>query len=112
MHSRVRSVLLIVLFVAWAHATSAQSVGNVRGRVVRHGPAGDYPVAGIAVRVNSPGRGYSRTVYSGQDGMYYLYNIPTGACSLYVTAVPERPPLVFTIQVTNQPWTDIAAVHI
>ena len=113
---RRRSAFQAVLAAAvllWIAGASALYAGNVRGRIVRRGPSGDYPVGGVAVRVRQgKAGGLSGVVYSGQDGMYYLYKIPAGQFTLYVYPRPNAQPLTFAIQVSNQPWTDLAPVRI
>jgi hypothetical protein len=93
-----------------APVVSAEEQGStVRGRLVRRTARGEVPAQGIPVSVNRGGRrsGYA---YSGQDGMYYLYNIAAGSYSLEVWAYPNRPPLVFTINVNAQGYTDISPI--
>ena len=111
-----RHAFLLVLAVAvtcWFAVVAPLYAGNVRGRVVRRGPQGDYPVGGVAIRVRQGANGgWSGTVYTGQDGMYYLYKIPPGQFTLFVYPRPNTPPLTFAVQVSNQPWTDLAPVRL
>jgi hypothetical protein len=111
-----KPAFLLVLAVAvtcWFAGVAPLYAGNIRGRIVRQGPSGDYPVGGIAVRVRQgTNGGLSGIVYSGQDGMYYLYKIPPGQYTLHVYGRPNSQPLTFAIQVSNQPWTDLAPIRL
>jgi|RhiMethySRZTD1v2_1073278.scaffolds.fasta_scaffold27526_3 hypothetical protein len=110
-----RLLYLIALIVSFTVVMAAESsVGNVRGLLLRRGPNGNHPVAGIAVTVYAQHMGRSRAVYSGSDGMYYLYNIPGGAYYLEVWAHGYgNPPIVFQIFVNDrQQFTDIAPVTV
>ncbi len=113
---RRKNALFLVLAVAaasWLTGAAPLYAGNVRGRIVRRGPSGDYSVGGIAVRVRQGTAGsWSGTVYSGQDGMYYLYKIPAGKFTLYVYPRANAQPLMFNIQVSNDPWTNIDPIRV
>ncbi len=110
---RALPFLLAVAAACWLAGAAPMYAGNIRGRIVRGGPSGDYPVGGVAVRVRQgTSGGWSGTVYSGQDGMYYLYKIPNGKYTLYILPRPNSQPLTFAIQVSNQAWTDLAPIRI
>jgi hypothetical protein len=81
---------------------------TIRGKLMK----GPYPIAGIAVNIDSPARGPSGVVYSGADGMYYFFNISPGPYTLQVWDVPNAPPLQFQIYVNPQPWVNIAPIQI
>src|SRR5690349_13815015 len=86
---------------------------TVRGRLERKDSYGrPYPAGYVAVTLYQEGKGRSAPAYTGADGMYYLYNVPPGTYSLEIWANPNRPPIVYTIHVSNQPLTDIAAIQI
>jgi hypothetical protein len=105
---RATHVMLAVLFTTII-AAGAQA-GTVRGRFDRRTSQGTYPAAGIPVTVFRPDIGRSGVSYSGNDGMYYLYNIPPGYYVLEVWLYPNTPPMTFSIQVGSQPFTDIAPI--
>ena len=49
----------------------------------------------------------------GQDGRFYLYNVPKGkfALELWLRSNPGAPPKVFEIQVSD-PYTDVPSLNI
>lgn len=99
--------LLLFTLSAFAYA------GTVRGRLERRDGYGRaYPAGYVAVTLFQDGRGRSAPAYTGADGMYYLYNVPPGTYALEIWASPNRAPIVYTIYVSNQPMTDIAAIQI
>src|ERR1035437_4577250 len=68
-------------------------------RVAPHGAR--YPAAGVAVTVYNQYAGKSSPGHAGQDGLYYLYNVPAGYYTLevWVSPDPRVPPTVYQIQV-------------
>jgi hypothetical protein len=102
------------LFLLMA-AVSAQiaSGATVRGKLVRPGPNGSRAAAGgVRVTVVSPNGARSSPAVTGQDGMYYLYNIGKGTCRLEVWVNgTNRPPRVYQVQV-NEPYTDVPPVSL
>jgi hypothetical protein len=104
--------MLAMALAGWLASAALLYAGNIRGRILRAGPRGDYPAGGIAVRVWRQGAGWSGAVYSGPDGMYYLYRIPPGQYSLCVWPTPKSRPFTYAIQVSNQPWTDLAPIRL
>ena len=103
--------LVLALCVIAPVISSAEMASTVRGRLVRRTPRGEFPAQGIPVSLNRNG-GRSGYAYSGPDGMYYLYNIPPGSYSLEVWVYPNRPPLVFSINVNEQGYTDISPIAV
>jgi hypothetical protein len=103
---------LVFCFTVLAAAESF--AGNVRGLLLRQGPRGSHPVAGIAVTVYHQQMGRSQPGYSGSDGMFYLYNIPAGQYYLEIWANGTgNRPLVFQILVNDQQqFTDVAPVTV
>lgn len=103
---------LVLCFTVLAAGDSF--AGNVRGLLLRQGPRGSYPAAGIAVTVYAQQIGRSHPGYSGSDGMFYLYNIPAGWYYLEIWVHGSgNPPLVFQILVNDQqPFTDVAPVTV
>ena len=108
----LRIVAFVVLFIGVMAAESF--AGNVRGLLLRRGPQGEYPAAGIAVTVYAQHMGRSGAGYSGSDGMYYLYNVPAGTYYLEVWAHGYgNQPIIFQISVNDrQQFTDIAPVTV
>lgn len=106
-----RLVLAVLVFEMCAALAAA---GTVRGQLFRVAPNGArYPATGVPVTISSPSTGRSAPAYSGSDGMYYLFNIPPGGFNLEVWVWgPSAQPLVFGMQVLNQPVTDIAPIQV
>lgn len=99
---RPTAVLLLSLLLTLALTTQA-AAQMVRGQVVfRNG----VPAVGVAVRVFSPQRGPSGVSYTGYDGLFYLYGIPSGDYELQVM-FNQRPMPSMRIRVFAQPNTDI-----
>lgn len=106
----LRLRLFAVIFVIFASICMSTNIyaQNIRGLLMR----GPLPVGGVPVNVLSPTRGPSGFSYSRQDGMYYLFNIPTGRYILQVWDIPNRPPMQFRIIVYPQQWVDIAPIQV
>src|SRR6266446_4878099 len=107
------SRLAICLVFALAIGESADAA-SVRGRLNHAYPNGQT-VSGIgfAVTVFRGDIGRSAPAYSGQDGMYYLYNIPPGTYNLeiWTSRDPRVPPTVYVI-VVSEPNTDIPPIYV
>jgi hypothetical protein len=106
-------LLASLLFLAPAGPVAPTSVvpqlATVRG-LLEHNPnkgrkAVPAPQIAVAV-VNEAGSSFGAT--SGQDGMYYIANVPPGDYSLKVWADPKNP-LTFPITV-KAPLTDVPPV--
>jgi hypothetical protein len=101
-------LMVIAVVAATAHVFAASIV---RGRLVRNGPYGQYPAAGVGVSVvalSSP-LGRSAMSYSGADGMYYIPNVPGGQYKLEIWV--SNPPWAYDIAVYDQQaYTDIAPI--
>lgn len=69
-----RFITAALLFIILFSSTIVYALTTVRGRVNR----GVYPAAYVQVTLWSQRIGRSAPTYTGQDGMYYLYNIPPG----------------------------------
>jgi len=90
------------------HAAAA----TVRGRLDRIYPNGARsPAQGVAVTIYNQNLGRTTAAYAGSDGLYYLYNIPTGSYYLEVwtSRDPRVPPTVYQINV-GEPYTDIPPI--
>jgi hypothetical protein len=107
--ARPGRVLLFTLAMVLALPTPSYAAANLRGRIVRAGASGEYPVAGVLVRVFRQDAGWSQPSSSGQDGMYYLYNIPTGPAKVCIGSSGSP---CFDIEVPQQGWFDIAPIRL
>jgi hypothetical protein len=102
-----KALVLIVLVSGALHGANA---ATVRGRIDRIYPNGAVgPAPGIAVTVYNGVSGRSAPAYSGQDGIYILYNVPPGDYSLEVWT--SNVPTVYTIRVFD-PLTDLPPISI
>jgi hypothetical protein len=103
------SLLLLAPAAPVAQSSSAPQVATVRG-LLEHNPdkaKKAAPAVKIAVAVvNDSGHSFGAT--SGQDGMYYIANVPPGDYALKVWVDPKNP-LTFTITV-KAPLTDVPPV--
>jgi hypothetical protein len=87
---------------------------TVRGRLDHVYPNGQRaPGVGFAVTVYRADIGRSQPTYTGQDGIYYLNNIPPGTYNLeiWTSRVPGVPPTVYVIQV-SEPFVDIPPIYV
>jgi hypothetical protein len=73
-------VLLLVgsLFQFMSPANAA----TVQGQIIF--TSSNAPAPFVAVRLNAPGKGPSEFAYSGNDGKYYLRNVPAGQYQLEI----------------------------
>ena len=103
----VSLTLIVFIFSAFTYA------GTVRGRLDRRDAYGRiYPAVYVRVTLYNDSRGRSAPAYTGTDGMFYLYNVPPGSYYLEIWPYPNQRPIVYTIYVSDQPFTDIAAIQI
>jgi hypothetical protein len=103
---RLRFLAMLALLLGalcFTESSYAQGV-TVRGRLIRHGPAGAYPAANIQVTLFSREIGRSVPTVSGNDGMYYLYNILPGPYNLEILV--DHSPIVYPVHV-SAPYTDL-----
>ena len=107
-----RSALSIVFFVGLLLQSAVAGSSIVRGKLFRVTPQGQsYPAGGIGVSVTNTQHGRSSMVYSGADGMFYLYNIPAGSFTLEVWTGKNQA-LRYPIQVYEKPYTDINPIRV
>ena len=99
---------VMLMAIAAAHAIAA--AGTVRGQLYRMVNGKRVGANGIAVRLNHPQRGPSTSVYTNNEGMYFLYNIPPGQYTLEVTIAKNVKKYQITVE--NKPYTDIAPIEI
>jgi hypothetical protein len=101
---------MLLLICGFQNAAAAYA-GTVRGMLFRRDNLGrTYPAPYIAVSLNNAQYGRSPFVYTGADGMYYI-NAQPGSYWLEIWITSDRP-IVYTIQVYNQPMTDIAPIQV
>ena len=105
---RFLAVVTLVLFFLTPFEALAQTV---QGRLDRQGPSGPYPAGQVAVTLNSPATGRSTPTYTGNDGRYSFYHVPSGQYSLEVWGYGSQP-RTFPIQVQNQPITNVRPITI
>ena len=79
---------------------------TVRGQLLR---ADQSPAPGVQVTLNHTQFGRSSPATTGNDGMYYLYNVPYGGYYLEVW-LPNRPPLVYQVSIGTFPYSDLPRV--
>jgi hypothetical protein len=107
-----RRALSIVFFVGLLLQSTLAGSSIVRGKLFRMTPQGQsYPASGLGVSVTNQKYGRSSMVYTGADGMFYLYNIPAGAFTLEVWTAKNQA-LRFPIQVYERPYTDINPIKV
>ena len=108
------TTLFTALFVVAIVAMDLVAAGGstVRGVLVRQGPKGDYPAAGVEVTLLAVGSNLGRSpkAYSGSDGMYYIRNVPSGKYKLELWV--DKLPLTYDIAVDRSPYTDVAPIII
>lgn len=105
--------LLVVTISAYAQVdySEYQAVTIVRGALFRRGPSGFDPAPYVKVTFYSPSIGRSSPTYTGTNGMYYFYNVPLGNYTLEIWGYGDNP-ITYSIQVYNQPYTDIQSIVI
>jgi hypothetical protein len=101
----------VACFVVVLAMTQAASAATVRGRLVRYVNGGQYPAGGVAVTIYNQKAGRSKSVYTGPDGMYYLYNVSPGAYYIEIWTSPDTRvrPTVYPVQV-GEPYTDVPVI--
>lgn len=101
-------VLLAILVCGFAFVSRLEAqTTTVRGQLLKNG---QYPAAGIRVTLNHPTFGRSSASTTGDDGMYYVYNVPYG--DYYLEVWISNPPLVFQVRVAGFPYSDLPRVAV
>lgn len=97
----------MAIVLALTLAAAAASAATVRGKVTR---ISGTPYPGAAVTLQNPAIGRSATVYTAEDGMFYLRNIPQGE---YVVEVktPQSKTNVRVV-VTQQSVAEVRTVQV
>jgi len=98
----------MLLFGSLVSVAGSAYAANVHGQVVYTNNSTPAPY--VAVRLSTPGKGASEFAYSGNDGKYYLQNIPAGSYQLEVWRGGK---VVVTVAVTVQePDTALAPARV
>jgi len=91
--------------------TSLAYGGNVEGRLDYQGPSGSAsPAPHIQVSLVDPIQKHSSSTFTGFDGMYYFYNVPSGQYTLAIKPSENKPAISYKITVGNQPHTSIKPI--
>jgi hypothetical protein len=90
-----------------AAASMAAHAASVRGQVLHHN---GQPAAGVAVTISDHKNYRSAPAHAGNDGMYYLFNVPAGEYFLEVWTNPHTP-TVYQVTV-SEPNTDMPRVTV
>jgi ER membrane protein complex subunit 7, beta-sandwich domain len=104
-------IAIAVLFVALVAMHASAAASTVRGQLFRMVSGKRVGANGIAVRLNHAQRGPSSSVYTNNEGMYFLYNIPPGQYTLEVT-ITQKNVQKYRITVEDKPYTDIAPIEV
>jgi hypothetical protein len=103
--------VVIVTLVASAAGDSIAAASTVRGQLYRMVNGKRVGANGLPVRLNHSQRGPSSYVYTNNEGMYFLYNIPPGQYTLEVM-VAQKDVRRYQITVENKEYTDIAPIEV
>jgi hypothetical protein len=101
----------VLLMITLAQLASSATVRGQLDRVASNGA--HSPAAGVTVTVRNQSGGRSVPVRTGQDGLYYLYNVSAGSYTLEVWASSDAkvPPKSYPITVV-EPLTDIPPIAV
>jgi hypothetical protein len=105
---KTRTVILtaIILTGFW-FASQSHAQTTVRGQLFKNG---QFPAAGIQVTLVSQATGRSSPSFTGNDGMYYLYNVPFG--NYYLEVWVSNPPQAYPVQITGYPFNDLPRLSV
>jgi hypothetical protein len=100
---KTRILLLVsILIAACSFCSTSHAQTTVRGQLLHNG---QYPAGGIQVTLYSQTLGRSLPATTGNDGMFYLYNVPFGA--FYLEIWVANPPQTYPVQITAYPYHDL-----
>lgn len=103
-----RKTWMLTLASCFLFLPFAAHAATVRGQVVYSG--NNAPAVYVAVRLTAPGKGASEFAYTGNDGRYYLRNVPAGSYRLEVWRGDR---LVLSVPVTVQePFAELSATQL
>jgi hypothetical protein len=102
---------LFLFSIALLVMTNLAYGGNVIGRLDYQGPSGSAsPAPHIQVTLVDPVQKRSSSTFTGFDGMYYFYNVPSGEYILEIRSSENKPPINYKITVRNQPYTSLKPI--
>jgi len=97
----------ISLILLWPGSlVHAQQTTTVRGQLLRNGD----PAPGVQVTLGNQAVGRSWPAVTGNDGMYYFYNIPLG--DYYLEVLASNPPKTYPFKITGLPYHDLPRIPI
>ena len=105
--TRRASLRVLIPCLTLALAAASAHAASVRGAVDHRD---GKPAAGLAVTLSDHKEFRSAPAHVGNDGMYYLANIPAGQYYLEVWVNPQTP-LVYEVKVA-EPNTDMPRVTV
>jgi len=112
----VTSILVASLFffsLALLAMTNLAYGGNVIGRLNYQGASGSIsPASHLQVTLVDPVQKRSSSTFTGFDGMYYFYNVPSGEYILEIRSSANKPPINYKITVGNQPYTSLKPISV
>jgi hypothetical protein len=99
---KTRTVIFTAIILAgfWL-ALPSHAQTTVRGQLLRQGQS----PAGIQVTLYSSSFGRSSPSITGNDGMFYIYNVPFG--NYYLEVWVTKPPQAYPVQITGYPLHDL-----
>lgn len=84
-----------------------------RGMLFRGSTCCQHRAQAVAVRVTHPQYGPSSFAYTGQDGMYYLYNVPAGKFTLEIWITnDERSVQRYPVTISDALVNDIPPIRV
>ncbi len=108
----IRSLSLLLVSAGLLLVTSLAFGGNVEGKLNYRGPSGSVsPAPHIQVDLVDAAQKRSSSTFTGFDGMYYFFNVPTGQYTLEIRTYKDKV-LGYKITVRDRPSTRIAPILI
>jgi hypothetical protein len=106
---KTRTLLLIAMALVGfcLHSPCYAQSTTVRGRLL---DSGQSPAAGIQVTIFSQSFGRSSRSMTGNDGMYYIYNVPFG--DYYLEVWISTPPKAYPVHITGYPYHDLPRLSV
>lgn len=103
----------LILSLSLAHAQVPTT--TVRGQLLwngwtQFGVLQPYPAPNVQVTLLNQSIGRSWPAVTGNDGMYYFYNIPLG--SYYLEVWTSNPPKGYPVAISNLPYQDLPRIPI
>ena len=107
MKTRIVIFTAIILAGLWLASPSHAQTTTVRGQLLRQG---QFPAAGAQVTLYSQSFGRSSPSTTGNDGMFYINNVPFG--NYYLEVWISNPPQAYPVQVTGYPFHDLPRIPV